>query len=61
LKAQIVGTPEWGNTDRFDIQAKLQGDALTVPVEQTKLMLQSLLQERFQLKSHRELRDLPGL
>jgi uncharacterized protein (TIGR03435 family) len=59
LKAQIVGAPEWANTDHFDIQAKSQNHAPNVPVEETKLMLQSLLQERFQLKVNRETRDLP--
>ncbi len=58
LAAQIVGGPDWFRTDRFDIQAKAAGDA-AVPAAQMKLMLQSLLEERFQLKLHRETRDMP--
>jgi uncharacterized protein (TIGR03435 family) len=59
LKTQIVGAPDWAGTDHFDIQAKLEGEARTLPIEQTKLMLVSLLEDRFQLKAHRETRDLP--
>jgi len=51
--------PEWASTDRFEIKGETAGGAPTAPVEQTKQMLQSLLQERFELKAHRETRDLP--
>jgi uncharacterized protein (TIGR03435 family) len=44
--------------ERFDIRAKAPGD--TAPTrELAGLMLQSLLAGRFQLKMHREKRDLP--
>jgi uncharacterized protein (TIGR03435 family) len=59
LKAQIIGGPDWINTVHFDIQAKLGGDVRSVPIEQIKVMLQSLLEDRFQLKSRRDTRDLP--
>lgn len=59
LKQQIVGAPEWANTDRFDIQAKLPGGDTGATPERTRQMLQSLLEERFQLKAHRETRNLP--
>jgi uncharacterized protein (TIGR03435 family) len=59
LDAQIIGGPDWATTDRFDIEAKLEGDAPTVPIQQMRLMLQSLLEDRFQLKTHREDRVLP--
>lgn len=55
LNSQIVGGPDWIN-DRFDIQAKA-GNAI-LP-EQARVMLQSLLEDRFQLKAHRETRELP--
>ena len=58
LAAQIIGGPNWTQTDHFDIEAKT-GTGGAVPIEQTKLMLQSLLEDRFQLKTHRETRDLP--
>src|SRR6185312_9945120 len=59
LKGQIAGAPDWAGVDRFDIQAKLPGDAPSVPISQMRLALQALLAERFQLKVHREDRILP--
>jgi uncharacterized protein (TIGR03435 family) len=59
LNAQIFGGPSWNDTDHFDIIAKPAGNAKVVPGEQTKTMLQSLLEDRFQLKVHRETRNLP--
>ncbi len=59
LDAQIIGAPDWASTDRFDIQAKVEGDAPAVPVQQMRLMVQGLLEDRFQLKTHRESRVLP--
>jgi uncharacterized protein (TIGR03435 family) len=53
---QIIGGPSWLTTDRFDIQAQperpLSQDEMTVAV---RLMLE----DRFQLKTHRETRELP--
>jgi uncharacterized protein (TIGR03435 family) len=56
LGNQIVGGPAWLDTDRFDIQAKASGDPSAA---QLRLMLQSLLEERFKLVTHRETRELP--
>jgi uncharacterized protein (TIGR03435 family) len=64
---QMVGVPGWMTSEYFDIQAKASEadiarfdklgfeEKLVMP----KLMLQSLFQERFQLKAHVETRDLP--
>jgi uncharacterized protein (TIGR03435 family) len=53
---QMVGAPEWIDTDRFDIQARgPQGAAES----EAPRRLQSLLAERFALKAHREKRDRP--
>jgi uncharacterized protein (TIGR03435 family) len=41
------------------VEAKSAGSERAVPGEQTKGMLQSLLEDRFQLKVHHETRDLP--
>jgi uncharacterized protein (TIGR03435 family) len=60
LNAQIVNGPDWANTDHFDVQAKVDGDTGNVPIQQMRLMLQSLLEDRFQLKAHRENRVLPA-
>jgi uncharacterized protein (TIGR03435 family) len=64
---QVVGGPDWITADRFEIVAKAEDG--TVPPQTGKpdlnvpdtiaLMLQSLIDERFQLKMHRETRELP--
>jgi uncharacterized protein (TIGR03435 family) len=59
LRHQIIGAPNWADTDRYDIQAKPEGNTRVIPGEPTKLMVQALLEDRFQLKAHRETRDMP--
>jgi uncharacterized protein (TIGR03435 family) len=54
--SQHSGGPSWMGTDRYDIVAKAEGNATD---EQQKLMLQTLLAERFALKVHRERKELP--
>jgi uncharacterized protein (TIGR03435 family) len=55
----ILGGPAWASTTPFDIDAKAEnpqtttGDALIS-------MLQPLLGDRFKLKFHREVREMPG-
>jgi len=62
---QLVGGPDWITTARFDIEAKVDRAALPLPKtpigepDPMSLMLQSLLEERFQLKTHRETREQP--
>ena len=53
---QVLGGPNWLNSDHFDVVAKADGDP---PVEQKRLMLRSLLAERFRLTAHTETRELP--
>jgi uncharacterized protein (TIGR03435 family) len=54
---QIVGGPSWTESDRFDISAK--PDLPGMPsVTQLKTMVQKMLEERFQMKYHREKREL---
>jgi uncharacterized protein (TIGR03435 family) len=53
---QIVEGPDWLAQDRFDITAKAP-DGTAQPQLQT--MMQALLAERFTLRVHREMRDLP--
>ena len=48
---RVVGGPDWMSDGRFEIFAKATGDA---PREQIKLMVQSLLEERFKLVAHME-------
>ena len=53
---QIVEGPTWINSDSFDIDAKSEHP---VGADQLKLMLRSLLTERFGLRLHSESRDVP--
>jgi uncharacterized protein (TIGR03435 family) len=52
---QIQG-PDWTGSERFDINAKLPAGAKE---EQVPDMLKSLLEDRFQMKFHREMKDFP--
>jgi len=52
---QIIG-PDWLASQRFDIVAKIPEGASQADVPE---MLQALLMDRFQMKIHRETRDLP--
>jgi bla regulator protein blaR1 len=54
---QLSGGPEWASSDRYDVTAKADGNPNQ---ERIALMLQSMLAERFQLKVHRETKELPG-
>jgi uncharacterized protein (TIGR03435 family) len=60
---QIVGGPGWLGSDRFDIVAKAEGNPAPTPPGGPPgplvLMLQSLLEERFKLAVHPEMRDMP--
>jgi uncharacterized protein (TIGR03435 family) len=53
---QLVGGPDWIDTERFDIEVRLEGPP-SQPMMQA--MLRRMLAERFQLKTHTESRDLP--
>jgi uncharacterized protein (TIGR03435 family) len=55
--SQIVGGPDWINTDRFDVQAKAEKPS---SLDDLHIMFQTLLADRFQLKFHRETRTLPA-
>jgi uncharacterized protein (TIGR03435 family) len=53
---QLLGGPDWINSDRYNMEAKAEGSP---DRKQMMLMLQTLLEDRFQLKVHRETRELP--
>src|SRR5262249_31654640 len=53
---QVVGGPAWVWDSRFEIEGKAADSATR---SQIFLMLQSLLEDRFQLRIHHETRDLP--
>lgn len=53
---EIVAGPGWIDSARYDIETKAEGN----PGRQEMVrMLQALLEDRFQLRVHRETRDLP--
>ncbi|MGA2877372.1 MAG: TIGR03435 family protein [Bryobacteraceae bacterium] len=53
---QISGAPSWLNSERYDIEAKAEGNPA---IEALGPMLQTLLEDRLQFKFHRETKDLP--
>jgi uncharacterized protein (TIGR03435 family) len=53
--SQHSGGPSWMDSDRYDVVAKAEGNATDA---QQKLMLQTLLEDRFALKYHREKKKL---
>jgi len=55
---QVIGGPGWINSERFDIEAKPPQDHKVSQAEM-QLMVQSLLEDRFALKAHREGREVP--
>ncbi len=67
IDLNVLGGPDWINTDVFDIVAKVDPSAWTAQQkmnrgqrhEQRQLMEQSLLADRFKLKMHVETRDEP--
>jgi uncharacterized protein (TIGR03435 family) len=53
---QIVGGPEWIGSDQYEIDARAPGNPGHA---QLMLMLRSLLEDRCQLRIHRESREMP--
>src|SRR5204862_7209131 len=53
----IIAVPGWADSDHFDIEAKAESGITPIP-EQMRLMVQSLLADRFQLKAHWETREM---
>ena len=60
---QIIGVPNGLNSERYDIEAKVDGADVAelekLSATSACVMFQPVLAERFQLKVHRETRDLP--
>jgi uncharacterized protein (TIGR03435 family) len=53
----ISGGPAWIDSEHYDINAKAADGNLTI--DQMRPMLQAMLEDRFQLKTHMETRDVP--
>jgi len=62
---QLSGGPDWLESERFDVAARVESGAIPADLPPTernetiRLMLQKLLEDRFQLKVHRETKQLP--
>jgi uncharacterized protein (TIGR03435 family) len=54
---QMEGLPAWTDLVHYDVQAKAEGDFSVKQMEGP--MLQALLEDRFQLRVHREIRQMP--
>jgi uncharacterized protein (TIGR03435 family) len=63
---QVIGGPDWINTAHYDIQARAEDGAVPKPtgqpdfakIDTLSLMVQSLLDDRFQLKLRHEMREM---
>jgi bla regulator protein blaR1 len=55
-KTILAGLPKWVSTDNFEINAKAEGDPTK---DQMRLMMQSLLADRFGVRVHFEPRQVP--
>ena len=56
IKLYQISGPDWIGSDRFDISATLPAGA---PISQFTEMMRRLIEERFQIKMHREKKDFP--
>jgi len=61
---RIIGLPGWAKTNRYDIQAKVAPEDAPrlekLKMDQRASMLIPVLEERFSLKYHHEMRELPS-
>jgi len=55
---QISGEPDWVNTVRWDVEAKVEGVQGRLTQAQHGAMLRVLLEDRFQLRIRRETREM---
>lgn len=58
-QALLAQLPGWVSTDRFDIVAKTDGDTAKDTKDQMRLMVRSLLADRFRMTYHYETRQVP--
>jgi uncharacterized protein (TIGR03435 family) len=63
IASQLIGAPDWLLNEHYDIVGKTSAEvAALAPIEQFRtipLLLKSLLEDRFNLKVHRETRTMP--
>jgi uncharacterized protein (TIGR03435 family) len=56
--SQIIGAPSWLESENYDIEAKAANADDMSSFNKTRLLLRSLLEERFKLRVHREQRQM---
>ena len=61
LYDQIIGGPTWIDRDHFDVEAQVKGKIGPISRDKMQVMVQSLLEDRFQMKVHRQTQELPVL
>jgi uncharacterized protein (TIGR03435 family) len=54
---EISGGPTWIASDRYDVNAKAADS--NVSADQSRLMIQKMLEDRFRLMVHRETKEMP--
>jgi uncharacterized protein (TIGR03435 family) len=62
IRSRILGGPDWIDSERYDINAKATIEfkpSPDGPAPELLLMIRSLVEERFKLKTHLETRELP--
>lgn len=55
---QIIGIPDWAQSERYDVVARMPGGITLGPAVQQEL-LRGLLEERFKFATRKETRELP--
>jgi uncharacterized protein (TIGR03435 family) len=55
---QVTGGQDWASSDHYDLDAKADGEGI-LTASQSRLMVQALLADRFQLKVRRETQEAP--
>ena len=59
LDSQVIGGPDWLDTDKFDVVATTPASTQPTPPPQSRQMAVRMLLERFRLTAHWEVRELP--
>lgn len=61
---RVTGGPAWMKSERFDVEAKYDAEDVPHPgdltLNQRRAALQALLADRFRLRVHREVREMPA-
>jgi uncharacterized protein (TIGR03435 family) len=55
---QVIGAPDWAETEKFDVEAKPSGEGIAT-LDQWRTMMRQLLEQRCALQFHREQKMLP--